>query len=146
MEHTVTSTPVAHGPGEGEVLDFLGQRATVKSPGWVEMDCEQGFGSPLHNHHDEDEWFYVLEGELTIWVDGTTVVAPAGSFAYGPKGLPHTFLVTGAEGARFVMVASPTFTDFIRSASGSEPPPPEVLTEIAAGYGIEIFGPPGIPS
>jgi mannose-6-phosphate isomerase-like protein (cupin superfamily) len=88
----------------------------------------------------------VLEGEMTIWVDGETFVAPAGSFAYGPRGLAHTFEVTGAEGARFIMVASPTFTEFVRAASGENPPPPETLTEIAAEHAIEILGPPGIPA
>jgi mannose-6-phosphate isomerase-like protein (cupin superfamily) len=146
MEHTVSSYPIALLPRAGEVLNFLGATATIKSPGWVEIDSPHGFGSPLHVHHDEDEWFYVLEGEMTIWVDGETFVAPAGSFAYGPRGLPHTFEVTGAEGARFIMVASPTFTEFIRAASGENPPPPEALTEIAAGHAIEILGPPGIPA
>src|SRR5262245_57683370 len=42
-----------------------------------------GSGSPLHVHHNEDEWFYVIEGELTLWVDGNVIVAPAGSFVYG---------------------------------------------------------------
>ena len=54
----------------------------------------EGSGSPLHVHRNEDEWFYVIEGELTIWVGGEVVVAPAGSFVWGPRDVPHTFLVT----------------------------------------------------
>ena len=60
----------------------------------------QGGGSPLHVHHNEDEWFYVLEGELTLWIGGEVVVAPAGSFVYAAREVPHTFLVTSTE-ARF---------------------------------------------
>jgi mannose-6-phosphate isomerase-like protein (cupin superfamily) len=57
----------------------------------------------LHVHHDEDEWFYVLGGELTIWVAGQTVVASAGSFVFGPRDVPHTFIVSSDE-ARFLLV------------------------------------------
>jgi mannose-6-phosphate isomerase-like protein (cupin superfamily) len=60
----------------------------------VEMLAPPGFGSPLHVHRREDEWFYVIEGALTVWVDGEASEVPAGSFAYGPRDLPHTFLVS----------------------------------------------------
>jgi hypothetical protein len=43
-------------------------------------------GSPLHVHHRENEWFYVPEGELTIWADGQVIRAPAGSFVFGSPG------------------------------------------------------------
>ena len=146
MEHTVTSSPIAHGPGQGDVVPFLGTTVTIKAPGWVEMEAPNGFGPPLHIHHREDEWFYVLEGEITVWVDGTTAVLPAGAFAYGPQDLPHTFVVTGEQGARFLMVTHPYgFEEFVRAASGDEIPSEERLTAIAAEYGIEFTGPPGIP-
>src|SRR5207237_1272509 len=80
-------------------------RTTIKSAGDGAMVTEQtaprGSGSPLHVHHNEDEWFYVLEGELTIWVEGETHVAPAGSFFLGPRDIPHTFIVS-SEMARFL--------------------------------------------
>jgi len=54
-------------------LWFFGGLTTIKAAGDGTMVTEQtaprGSGSPLHVHHNEDEWFYVLEGELTIWVD-----------------------------------------------------------------------------
>ena len=30
-------------------------------------------GPALHRHHSQDEWFYVIEGELTFWVDGNVI-------------------------------------------------------------------------
>ena len=73
-----TLAPIAHGPGEGEHLWFFGGLTTIKADGAetggrvmvTEQLAPRGSGSPLHVHHNEDEWFYVLEGELTIWVDG----------------------------------------------------------------------------
>jgi len=58
----------------------------------LEFRWPQNTGSPLHVHHNEDEWFYVIEGELTLWVGGDVIVAPAGSFVWieilGPPGIP----------------------------------------------------------
>ena len=65
-----TLTPIAHQPGTGEHLWFFGGLTTIKAAGDGAMVTEQtgprGSGSPLHVHHNEDEWFYVLDGELTI--------------------------------------------------------------------------------
>ena len=77
----------------------------------------RGAGSPLHVHHREDEWFYVTEGELTFWVGGQVIAAPAGSFVYGPRDIPHTFEVTSDE-ARFLLVTEPAgFEGFMRAAA-----------------------------
>ncbi|MBN9621348.1 MAG: cupin domain-containing protein, partial [Actinobacteria bacterium] len=86
-----------------------------------------------------------------------TTVAPACSFVYGPRRIPHTFLFS-SDTARFLLVTEPTgFEGFIRqigepAAALELPPPPSeppdvaALTAVAATYGIDIVGPPGIPS
>jgi uncharacterized cupin superfamily protein len=56
----------------------------------IEHLAPRGAGSPLHVHTREDEWFYVLEGELTFWVAGRVVDAQAGSFVYGPRAMSRT--------------------------------------------------------
>ena len=104
-------TPIALGPGEGEALWFLGTLGTVKASAdttagrvaVIEQLAPRGSGSPLHVHHSEDEWFYVIEGELTLWVGGRIITAPAGSFVFGPRDIPHTFMVSSDE-ARFLLV------------------------------------------
>jgi quercetin dioxygenase-like cupin family protein len=117
----------------------------------------RGSGSPLHVHRREDEWFYVLEGELTLWVGGEVTIAPAGSFLFGPRDVPHTFIVSSEE-ARFLLVTEPAgFEQFVQAlgepaqrleipAPATEPPDVEALTKVAATYGVEIVGPPGIPA
>jgi len=156
------SSAVALEPGEGEQLWFLGTLLTVKVGGRqsggsvcvVVQDCPQGFGAPLHVHSREDEWFYVLEGEMTFYVADEVIAARAGSFVYGPSGLPHTFSVDSPGGARFLLVAEPAgFEDFVaelgepatapmRPPASVELPSPERLVAVAAEYGIEILGPP----
>ena len=123
----------------------------------TEQLAPRGNGSPLHVHHNEDEWFYVLEGELTFWVGGRTIRAPAGAFVYGPRGIPHTFLVTSDQ-ARFLLVTEPAgLEEFVRALSvpaatrmlppaSSEPPDMGQVVALAAEHGMEILGPPGIPA
>ena len=90
------SRPIALGPGEGEALWFLGALATIKASAEttggrvavIEHLAPRGSGSPLHVHHREDEWFYVLEGELTFWVGGEVIVAPAGLVRLRAAGRP----------------------------------------------------------
>ena len=157
--------PIALAPGEGESLWFLGSHASVKASAEttagrvavIEHLSPRGSGSPLHVHGNEDEWFYVIEGELTFWVGGQVIDAPAGSFVYGPRGIPHTFLVS-SETARFLLVTQPgDFSGFLRTLAepadavvipppATEPPDVAAMSRVAAEYGIEILGPPGIPA
>jgi quercetin dioxygenase-like cupin family protein len=166
MSTMITSVkPSVAGPGEGEAYWFFGTLTTIKSSSEstggrvavTENLAPQGAGSPLHVHTNEDEWFYVIEGELTFWIDGQVSVAPAGSFVYGPKGIPHTFVVS-SEMARFLLVVEPAgFEAFIREVGEPAPrlevPPPatappdvEGLAKLAATFGLQIVGPPGIPA
>lgn len=157
--------PIAHGPSEGEHLWFFGGLTTIKADGAqtggramvTEQIAPRGGGSPLHVHHNENEWFYVLEGELTFWVGGRVITAPAGSFVFGPRDVPHTFVVS-SEQARFLLVTEPAgFEGFVRalgtpaaaaelSPTPTAPPDMEPVLSAAAEYGIEILGPPGIPA
>ena len=157
--------PIALGPGQGEDRWFLGFLVTIKAGAdatggrvaVIEHLAPRGAGSPLHVHRNEDEWFYVLEGELTFWVGGQVIAAPAGAFVYGPRDVPHTFEVTSPQ-ARFLLVAEPAgFEEFMRALSepataptlppaAAAPPDMAALAALAAEHGIEILGPPGIPA
>jgi mannose-6-phosphate isomerase-like protein (cupin superfamily) len=48
-------------------------------------------GPEMHSHADEDDSFYVLDGELTFLLDDGDVAAPAGTFVLVPPGVNHTF-------------------------------------------------------
>src|SRR5438128_11209563 len=133
---TTAVSPIALRQDEGEALWFLGVLATIKASSEttagrvavIEHLAPQGAGSPLHVHHREDEWFYVTEGALTFWVGGEAIEAPAGSFVYGPRDIPHTFLVSSPQ-ARFLLVTEPAgFESFMRAMGQPAPtltiPPP----------------------
>ena len=46
--------------------------------------------APLHRHSREDEWFYVLEGQVTVQIDGQQTILRAGGSAFVPHGTTHT--------------------------------------------------------
>jgi len=72
--HGPAPSPIALQPDEGEALWFMDFLATIKASaeetgGRVAVIHHSGpkdSGSPLHVHHRESEWFYVLDGELTL--------------------------------------------------------------------------------
>lgn len=68
-------------------------------------------GPPAHAHADEDDSFYVLEGELTFLVDEEELVAGPGTFVLVPPGVAHTFANRGDAPARFVNVHAPAGFD-----------------------------------
>ena len=125
--------------GEGEARWWLGvSLATIKATGketggrytLVEVLEPEGEEAPLHVHHNEDEAFWVLEGELTFEVGDETIKASPGSFLFGPKDVPHRYTVESGP-ARLLFVLSPAgFEEFIYATSEPAkertlPPPPE---------------------
>ena len=119
----------------------------------VEGQGAEGEMPPLHVHHREDEYFVVLEGELTLHTpEGSRRVA-AGEAAHAPKGVPHVYRVE-SERARWLGMSSPAgFGAFVLAASdpaeAEELPPPDRAVDFerigaaAEAHGIEILGPPG---
>ncbi len=64
-------------------------------------------GPSLHYHDDQDEWWYVLEGEFLIKVGDKTYETKAGDSVFGPRRVPHTFAKTNEGNARLLMIFQP---------------------------------------
>ena len=150
---------IASGEGLADVWWKSG-RVTVKAGGaeagnalsQIEVDDPRGGGTPLHVHHNEDETFYVLEGEVTFVVDNERIDVAAGDFLFAPRDVPHAYVVR-SERARMLVTASPggveqLFVTLGVPVTGSEPPadavmpPIDELVPLFAEYGCEILGPP----
>lgn len=122
----------------------------------IEVHGAHGDQPPLHSHHDADEAFFVLEGELEVWAGPTHATLRPGDYVLLPKQVPHCYLVTSRAPARWLMMVTPAgFEQFMLGVSRpadearipdpSPPPTPEQLERfIAAGVDIgEYHGPPG---
>ena len=68
-------------------------------------------GPELHVHADEDDSFYILEGELTFVVEEDEVVAGPGTFVLVPPGIRHTFTNRGDAPVRMMNVHAPAGFD-----------------------------------
>src|SRR3954449_13126008 len=152
------------GNGEGEAFWLLGMLEIVKVGGestngefgLLEITVREGDGSPYHVHPDEDEWFYVLDGEFTFYVGDERLSLAAGSFAFGPKGVPHTFIAETHAAKALVGFQPFHFESFLREIGEPAnervlPPPLETppdmarLIPIGSRNGMVILGPPGPP-
>lgn len=54
--------------------------------------CPAGSGPPPH-YHDQDEGFYVVDGQVTYTAGEQRIVATSGSFIWIPRGTVHGFRV-----------------------------------------------------
>ncbi|MBN8598667.1 MAG: cupin domain-containing protein [Planctomycetes bacterium] len=149
-----------HAPG-GDVI--VGKLSSAQSGGTfqcVEDEVAPGGGPPPHVHEREDEFFYVLEGEVTFWVceagdrtgkSGKPVVAAKGASVFGPRGTAHTFKNRSQSAARMLVVVNPggNFEAFFAKVSAQDasgqPPSQKTLIErtmqSAPEFGITILGP-----
>ena len=83
-------------------------------------------GPPLH-HHDFDELFYVVEGELTFQVRDAVITRRAGELAFAPGGVHHTWANHSDAPARTLIVCTPAgfeayFGEMAAQRAGIEPP------------------------
>ncbi len=146
-----------HQPEEAE-LRWMGETsayflATGEQTGGtfalVDEGAKRGDSVPLHRHRDDMESFYVLEGEITLYVGDQGIRARAGSFAHLPGGTVHGFRVE-SETARYLILTTPRHGQFYREITlpsrpgGLAPLEPIDGSKVKAAsqqYGVEYVGP-----
>ena len=80
----------------------------------------RALAAPLHRHHEEDEYSYVLEGRLGALLGEDVVTADAGTWVHKPRGQWHTFWNAGDEPCHLIEVISPAgFEDYFREVSAA---------------------------
>jgi quercetin dioxygenase-like cupin family protein len=93
----------------------------------IEFDDSRGTSPPLHVHHNGDESFYVIEGDIEVVCDGMRMLATSGDYVLIPRGQAHSYVVT-SERARLLTTFAPAgveeyFVTYGVPVVAGEPPP-----------------------
>lgn len=103
-------------PGEGDRLTIGNSEVTFKAVGadthghlgLFENFIPPGGTAPgLHIHRQMEEMFYVLEGEVEIYVGNQTVQGQPGAFVLVPRSTPHGFANKGTKPAKLLIMFCP---------------------------------------
>jgi quercetin dioxygenase-like cupin family protein len=145
---------VAHGTDEGEENTAFGLRRLIRvTPedtggtfsAWIE-DIPEGAGPPLHIHHDAQELFCVIDGQVRFRCSDREVELGSGGTILIPRGAAHTFKGAGPGTARALVTLTPgRGVGFFREvdAAGLSPERDmDRILKIARQYDLEFAGPP----
>jgi mannose-6-phosphate isomerase-like protein (cupin superfamily) len=64
-------------------------------------------GPAEHFHYEQDEWWYILEGEFLFKVGEETFTAKKGDSVFGPRKVPHAFAKTNEGDAKVLILFQP---------------------------------------
>jgi quercetin dioxygenase-like cupin family protein len=79
----------------------------------VVSKMRRGTEPPPHVHSREHEMFYILSGELAVYVDRKVFRVSASEFMFLPRGVPHAFLLESDEVHQLTLVAPGGFFDVV---------------------------------
>jgi quercetin dioxygenase-like cupin family protein len=132
-ETTVVKTGLEHGQGGLTLLEYR---------------LPTGRGSPPHIHHNAEEAWYILEGELTFFSGAWTAVVGAGAFVLVPRNTVHHYTATSASPARYLELFTPAgmerfFEELLAryAARGGGSIPPEEQNALWRKHGMTLLEP-----
>lgn len=157
-----TTPPIVNSTDDAEAVWFSGALMRILASGEqtdgrfaiVDATVPQGTSPGWHMQPDDEETFYVLEGEVTFWAgDPDTPIrrATPGTLVSIPRGTPHSFRIE-TETARLLTMHTPSGHErFYRE--GGEPalsntlppagqPDMQRLRTAAEAHGVVFLGPP----
>jgi len=160
-EQSAASTaPFVRKQDEGERLNMFGALTMIKATGeetggaygLIEQRSDAGMMTPLHVHHGSDELFFVIDGQISVHVDGETFEVGPGDLAFGPRGVPHAFRVD-EDDSRYLIVLNAGKESFFAAVGDAatdltlpDPHPTEEQLErldaVLETYELELLGPP----
>jgi quercetin dioxygenase-like cupin family protein len=110
----------------------------------LEYTGNEKAGPPLHIHYNEDEIFYITEGEYRFAVGNEEIRAKAGDTVFLPRNVPHTWIQLTERGRHLYMLQpSGTFEEFLRELQAlAKPSTEEELQAIHLKHGMKVLGPP----
>ena len=146
---TGLSSVLAAGDGEAVSLLALGVRFMINGEttggafSLVEHPLPpRALGAPVHTHHNEDEYSYILEGRFGMQLGDEVLEAGAGNLVFKPRGVAHAFWNASDEPARLLELISPAgFEHYFRELAPLLAAPQRdeaAVAEVVRRYGLDI--------
>ena len=114
-------------PEDGDFFDFGGLGVHWKIEGAASRQrfavvhhpiAPHALAAPLHFHHNEDEYSFVLKGKLGALLGDDVVIAETGSWVFKPRGQWHTFWNPGDAPCEIIEIISPAgFENYFREVA-----------------------------
>ncbi len=99
----------------------------------------------MHLHLNQDEIFYVVEGEFTIQVGDEQFDMKEGDTLFAPRQVPHTFSKIGDKTGKLLTIFQPSgkMEDFINKLNAlTGMPKPAEFAKLFEEHDMKIVGPP----
>ncbi|HEY3742213.1 MAG TPA: cupin domain-containing protein [Bryobacteraceae bacterium] len=128
----------------------ISRKDTAGAWSMFESRVPPGLAVPLHQHHSQEEWFWVLEGTFWFEVGGHKHRLTAGMSLLAPRRVPHRWTKTNASSGRVLILAQPAdrledFFDRFARMSPEHQHDMALTSPLFADCGMELLGPPMEP-
>lgn len=101
-------------------------------------------GPPLHVHPNQDEWFYVVEGDYLFQVGEDKFQMKGGDTIFLPRNVPHAFVQLTEKGKMIVsyLPAGKMEAFFAVTDKWTSPPTKAEMEKVFADHDMQVVGPP----
>jgi quercetin dioxygenase-like cupin family protein len=117
-------------------------RETVGAAFIMENVLTRKGGPPRHLHHEQDEWFYVMQGEFVFEIGTERFKLGPGDSILGPRAIPHAYAFVSESPGRLLIAFTPAnrIEEFFRGRTEGA----QYSTDAARykAYGLELLGGP----
>lgn len=125
----------------GRVLAPAGSQIVVAE--WSDAGGEYDpprYVAPLHIHLDDDEAWYVLDGELVVQLSGADVRLTAGGCVFAVRGTPHTWWNPGPGPVRYLLVMTPRINALIDAIHRMSEQTDDAMDAVFSAHRSEYLG------
>lgn len=98
----------------------------------------RSLAAPMHLHEREDEFSFIMSGQVAAISDGRELLAGPGELLAKPRGEWHTFWNPGDEPATLLEIITPAGLEKLFRSFAAGEPTPEALMAMAAEYGCQV--------
>lgn len=145
------ASPRILGPHDGHLATLGGTGARLMIEGdnadrrfaLVEHPMQpRALAAPMHRHHREDEYSFVVEGNIGALLGDVVAIGNPGDLIFKPREQWHTFWNAGDTPARILEIISPAgFENYFRELGAGlihGPPDPQRLAALCARYALDM--------